>query len=139
MYKKEFQTKVPLRWSDEDRNGHVNHARIVTAIEEARILWLNKIAAKEGLTSFMGPKVVASLNVNYLSPVYASDDLVINISTARIGVTSFTLEYRGFQRNKQCFMATTVMVVMDESSQEPRLLSTAEGQYLDRYTEHNST
>lgn len=35
-----FATEVPLRWSDQDLNRHVNHARIVTLFEEARIPWL---------------------------------------------------------------------------------------------------
>lgn len=35
-----FETTVPLRWSDQDLNHHVNHARIVTLFEEARIPWL---------------------------------------------------------------------------------------------------
>lgn len=130
----EFHANVSLRYSDEDKNGHVNHAKVVTAIEEARILWLNKIAGKQGLTSFTGPKVVASLHVDYHAPVYASEDLVICISTVRIGRTSFSLDYRGIQREKQCFVANTVMVVMDESAQKPRSLSDAEREYLSRYT-----
>ncbi|MBB1012843.1 acyl-CoA thioesterase, partial [Dietzia kunjamensis] len=31
---------MPVRWSDQDLYHHVNHARMITLIEEARIPWL---------------------------------------------------------------------------------------------------
>ena len=34
-----FRTSVSPRWADQDLNGHVNHAAVVTLMEEARILW----------------------------------------------------------------------------------------------------
>ncbi|GED97542.1 acyl-CoA thioesterase [Gordonia crocea] len=35
-----YLVKVPVRWSDMDVFQHINHARMVTLIEEARIPWL---------------------------------------------------------------------------------------------------
>lgn len=32
-----FQTPITIRWSDQDINGHVNNARALTLVEEARI------------------------------------------------------------------------------------------------------
>ncbi|WP_280469617.1 acyl-CoA thioesterase [Nocardia brasiliensis] len=37
---KRFHTQVEVRWSDMDAFQHVNHARMVTLLEEARIPWL---------------------------------------------------------------------------------------------------
>lgn len=129
----EYETRVPLRWSDQDINGHVNNATIVTLIEQSRIQWLNKDAADEGLTSFDGPKVVVSLGVEYKNPVSAQDDLHVFISTERIGRTSFTLLYRGLQNGFEAFRARTVLVTLDQQSQKPRPLSTDECAYLARH------
>ena len=35
-----FVAEVGVRWSDMDAFGHINHARMVTLMEEARIAWL---------------------------------------------------------------------------------------------------
>ena len=32
-----FETEIQVRWSDEDRYGHVNNARLLTLTEEARV------------------------------------------------------------------------------------------------------
>lgn len=133
----EYETIVPLRWSDQDVNGHVNNAKIVTVIEEARIQWLNKDAADEGLTSFDCPKVVVSLNVEYRSPVEVGEDLHLFLSTEHTGRTSFTLLYRGVQNGHEAFRARTVLVTLDRVTLEPRALSIEEQAYLGRYRAQN--
>ena len=35
-----FVAQVPVRWSDMDAFGHINHARMVTLMEEACVDWL---------------------------------------------------------------------------------------------------
>ncbi|AZG46750.1 acyl-CoA thioesterase [Gordonia insulae] len=35
-----YVAHVPVRWSDMDAFGHINHARMVTLMEEARVAWL---------------------------------------------------------------------------------------------------
>ena len=35
-----FHAEVVVRWSDMDAFQHINHARMVTLLEEARIPWL---------------------------------------------------------------------------------------------------
>ncbi|WBL19502.1 acyl-CoA thioesterase [Citricoccus sp. NR2] len=134
MTAQEFKANVPLRWSDQDINGHVNNAKIVTAIEESRIFWLNKEAATKGLTSFNVPKVVVSLEVQYKRPVSGVDDLTIYICTEKIGNTSFTLRYRGEQDGKVAFIARTVLVTLDRETQRPRRLDEKEIAYLRSYT-----
>lgn len=32
-----YECDLPVRWSDQDVNGHVNNARVVTLLEELRI------------------------------------------------------------------------------------------------------
>lgn len=129
----EVETVVPLRWSDQDINGHVNNAKIVTVVEESRIQWLNRDAALEGLTTFDCPKVVVSLNVEYRSPVAANRDLHVFLSTERVGRSSFTLVYRGLQDGQETFRARTVLVTLDPDTQSPRALSPEERAYLERH------
>lgn len=129
----EYQVVVPIRWSDQDVNKHVNNATIVTLIEESRIQWLNKDAAKVGITTFDCPKVVVDLSVQYKLPVSAKSELSVKISTERIGNTSFVLRYRGVQAGEEVFQARTVLVVLDEETERPRVISFEERTYLSAY------
>ena len=45
-----FVTHVPLRWTDQDAYRHLNHAKAVTVLEEARIDLLFDRAARDGQT-----------------------------------------------------------------------------------------
>lgn len=129
----EYQTVVPIRWSDQDVNKHVNNATVVTLIEESRIQWLNKDAAKVGITTFDCPKVVVDLSVQYRLPLSANEELIIRISTERIGRSSFVLRYRGIQAGEVIFQARTVLVVLDEKTERPRPISFDERAYLSKY------
>ncbi|MCB5293731.1 1,4-dihydroxy-2-naphthoyl-CoA hydrolase [Arthrobacter sp. SO3] len=116
-------------------NGHINNARIVTLMEEARILWLNQKAVAEGLESLRCPKVVAALNVEYLRPVNYGDELVMLLDISRIGSGSFTVRYSAIQQSSAVFRGSTVLVPLEPESKRPRKLTTPETVYLSRYTE----
>src|SRR5690606_6671130 len=47
-----FTITVPIRWSDLDLNGHVNHARIATLLEESRLAWRRSAVANDGIDTF---------------------------------------------------------------------------------------
>lgn len=131
MHATEYEVRVPVRWSDQDVNGHVNNATVVTLIEESRIQWLNRDAEAQGLVLFMGPKVVASLNVDYTNSVTSKTALSVLISTEKIGKTSFTLRYRGMQNGLEVFRARTVLVTLSPETQKPRPISAEEKAYLE--------
>jgi acyl-CoA thioester hydrolase len=130
-----FEMLMPLRWSDQDVNGHINNARIVTLMEEARVRWLNIEAAADGLDSFRCPKVVASLNVEYKKPVRYEDELKLVLDISRVGNGSFTVRHTGIQEGATVFTGTTVVVPLDPESSHPRKLTAAETAYLARYAE----
>ena len=130
-----FECHMPLRWSDQDLNGHINNARIVTLMEEARILWLNQGAAAEGLQSFQSPKVVAALTVEYLRPVNYGDELLLLLDISSISSGSFTVRYSAIQQSTPVFRGSTVLVPLERESNRPRKLTPAETAYLSRYTE----
>lgn len=134
----QYVVTVPVRWSDQDSNGHINNAKIVTLAEEARIQWLNKDAAAEGLVSFDVPKVVVSLHVEFHRPLSADGEVQVGISVKRIGRTSFTLCYSGAQADHDRFTAETTLVVLDRTSEEPRPLTDQERSYLLRHAVDNA-
>lgn len=128
-----FQCVIPIRWSDQDVNGHVNNARVVTLMEEARIHWLNKHAVAEGVENFTAPKVIASLNVEYLKPIVHGLELTVQMAISRIGTRSFTISYTALQGSHTVFQGSTVVVPFDSNAGKARLLAPSETNYLNRY------
>lgn len=120
--------EMELRWSDQDALGHVNNARIVTLMEEARIRWTR---GGEGNQRFGFGTVVASLQVDYLRPVLYEPDFVIRLGTVRIGTKSFTVRHMGMQNGVKVFDGTTVMVPLAEDGVSSRALDQDERSWLE--------
>jgi len=98
---------LQLRWSDQDALGHVNNARIVTLLEEARIRWAHEEQDKN-LLEF--GSVVASLQIDYLRPLYYQPEMLLKMGISRIGTKSFIVRGIGYQEGQPVFDSRTVMV-----------------------------
>ena len=111
-----FRTTLPLRWSDQDINRHVNNARVVTLIEEARLAAIEHWLGSDGIPSPERPRVVASLNIDYLRPIDYKPELTADVWVASIGRASYTVAYELFQHGGVVARARTVLVQMDMST-----------------------
>jgi acyl-CoA thioester hydrolase len=126
---------VRPRWSDHDLFGHVNHANIVTLLEEARVPLLFVDAARAGLTELVKGVVVVRLAVNYRAPVVATgQDLRVEISLTELKFASFTFAYKVHsgpsEQDRVAVTAETVLAPYDTTTQRPRRLSDAEREFL---------
>ena len=120
--------ELQLRWSDEDALGHVNNARIVTLMEEARLRWTQP-RGKAG--RFPHGTVVASLRLDYLRPLHYQPTMVIQLSVVRIGTKSFSLRHVGIQDGQRVFDGTTVMVPLAADGVSSRALNELERAWLE--------
>lgn len=121
-----------MRWSDLDLNGHVNNARVVTLLEEARIQWRAQLSDMPPLDRGHAT-VVASLKIDYLKSISFDSDLLIHLSVARIGTRSYTLDYDGEQDGQRVLSASTVMVPLTGDGSGARALVMEERGELNRY------
>jgi acyl-CoA thioester hydrolase len=123
-----YRTRVSPRWSDQDLNGHVNHAAVVTLLEESRIKWRSSMPGiRQGDAT---PTVVASLEVNYRRPVHHGEDLEVELTVTRIGTSSFSLEFRGSQRGAVAVDGRTVLVSVNPGTGKSRPLAKHERHWL---------
>ncbi|MEJ8279269.1 acyl-CoA thioesterase [Pseudonocardia spirodelae] len=89
-----FVAEVPLRWTDQDAYRHVNHARIVTLIEEARVALAFTAAGREGLAGFSSGLLVAGLHVEYRRQLpWRPEPLRCTITVRELRAASFVLDY----------------------------------------------
>ncbi len=121
------EVEIQLRWSDQDALGHVNNAKIVTLVEEARVRWSGR---HEGSELFEHGLVVASLKLDYLRPVYYSSYVIVRVGVQRIGTTSFVVRHIGYQDGTPVFDASNVMVALAEDKLSSRPLNQQERSWL---------
>lgn len=119
---------LQLRWSDQDALGHVNNARIVTLMEEARIRWTRE-DGKTGRFEF--GTVVASIQVDYKRPLYYQPEFLIRMGISRVGNKSFTVRGIGYQDGQPVFDSTTVMVPLAADGVSSRVLNDQERSWLE--------
>ncbi|PXY20278.1 thioesterase [Prauserella sp. PE36] len=131
----EYVTLVRPRWSDMDAFGHVNHANMVTLLEEARVPLLFDDASAEGLGDFARGIVVVRLAVDYRSPVVVNGhDVRVEITLSELKMASFTLAYRVYngpsEQDKVAVVASTTLAPYDLAAARPRRLTSAERDFL---------
>lgn len=128
-----YRTAVRVRWSDLDAFGHVNNARTVTLLEEARVDWLFIAAAGHGVQRLTQGVVVAHLSIDYLRPIGFGAQVVVGMGITKLGRSAFTVDYQVTVDGQPAATATTVLVPVDPTTFKPRRLDDVERQFLERY------
>jgi acyl-CoA thioester hydrolase len=120
---------VQLRWSDPDMLGHVNHARALSLIEDARL------AMVEGQPG--GSMILARLEVDYLRQLYyrMGERLCVSSWVTRIGTKSLTVRQELVQDDQVAIRADVVMVMFDFGTDTSRPLTDEEREHWAGYLE----
>ncbi|KJR08529.1 acyl-CoA thioesterase [Gordonia sp. PS3] len=133
-----FTAQVPVRWSDMDAFGHVNHARMVTLMEEARIQWL--LSAGDDYAPLIKSAMIVHVDIRYRAQLHHDD------SPLRIGMwikgfrsVDFTIGYEiagaaAPAGARPACVATTQMAVVDIEKHSLRRLTAAEKDRLREWT-----
>ena len=87
-----FRTPIALRWSDLDALNHVNNARYLTFLEQARIEWFDTVD-EPWMTDAFGP-VVATATLNFRRPIEYPASIAVELFTEKLGNTSVTIGHR---------------------------------------------
>ncbi|RSM38519.1 acyl-CoA thioesterase [Amycolatopsis balhimycina DSM 5908] len=130
-----YVSLIRPRWTDMDVYGHINHAKMVTLLEEARIPLLFGAAVEAGLEQLPKGIVVVRLEVAYKAPIVVSgQQLRVDIDLTELRAASFTLTYRvrggPSADDPVAVTAETVLAPYDTAALRPRRLSPAESEFL---------
>jgi acyl-CoA thioester hydrolase len=122
---------VQLRWSDPDSLGHVNHARALSLIEDARL------AMGDRGPGHRADLILARLEVDYLRQLHyrVGERLVVRSWVSRLGTKSFTVRQELVQDGAVAIRADVVMVQFDYASNGTRAMTEDERAYWGRYLE----
>ena len=137
-----FHTQVEVRWSDMDAFQHINHARMVTLLEEARIPWLfyDECPTRTLRTG----AVIVDLRVHYGGQLRHEDtplDIVMWVKKLR--AVDFTVGYEvraaaADPDSPAAVTAETQIAAFDIDSQRLRRFTDAERNYLASYTREST-
>src|SRR5690554_5189218 len=89
-----FTTEITVRASDLNYGNHVGHDRILTLMQEARILYYRSLGFKNEL-NFEGPvgQVIADAAVQYKSETFLGDQLIIKVGVSDFNKYGFDMHY----------------------------------------------
>lgn len=120
--------KVPLRWADQDAQGHVNNAVLAEYLQEARASFLQSGVAANLVG---GGCVVVNHRIQYLRVIdFSPTPLDVRVAVVSAGASRFEFGYELLQGGQLCARATTTLCPFDFDTQRPRRLTDVERDWM---------
>ncbi|MFD4420176.1 acyl-CoA thioesterase [Agromyces sp. NPDC058484] len=135
---------TPLRWSDLDAYGHVNNARMLSLLEEARIqaFWVSDDTSEHAVGASTAVidatpgantiTLIARQEIEYLAPIpYQRQPVDIELWIGRMGGASLDVCYEvyspaGVEPRVLYTRAVTTIVLVDAATERPRRIEAHE-------------
>lgn len=131
-----YVAPVSVRWSDIDMYQHINHATMVTILEEARVPFLSEAFGPTITTTGL---LIAEVKVSYKGQLRLMDSpLQVTIWVNRLRAVDFTLGYEvrsvsATPDSKPAVIAETQLAAFDIDEQRLVRLSPSHREYLERW------
>lgn len=110
-----FRIETAIRYADLDPNEHVNHARYLIYLEEARLAFRRQLDSELGLPEAV-TWPIAELTIRYLRSATYPGTLTVELGPIHVGRTSFTLGYGIFDRDGCIAIASNRSVCVDRAT-----------------------
>lgn len=131
-----FVAAVQVRWSDIDMYQHVNHAVMVTLLEEARVPFLSPAFAVDITTVGL---LIAEVKIGYKGQLRLTDSpLQVTMWISRLRAVDFTIGYEvravsAAPDSKPAVIAETQLAAFSIDEQKLVRLSAEHRAYLERW------
>jgi acyl-CoA thioester hydrolase len=113
-----FYHPIEVRYADLDPQGHVNNARYLSYIEQARVQYIRRLGLWSG-GSFMDFGVIlADVQMTFKSPITFGQAVRVGTRVSQIGNKSFRMDYclEDAADGKELATGTSVLVTYDYHS-----------------------
>jgi acyl-CoA thioester hydrolase len=131
-----FIAPVHVRWSDIDMYQHINHATMVTILEEARIPFLREPFGDNITTIGL---LIAEVNIAYKAQLRLIDSpLQVTMWSKRVRAVDFTIGYEvrsvgADPDSRPAVIANTQLAAVHIEEQRLERLTDRQKEYLHRY------
>lgn len=115
MSKFKYQYPIEVRFGDLDAYWHVNNARFLVYLEDARSRYMQEMGLMDRKSLWRLPFIVGDIHIRYHHPIELGDKVVISMGATRISGKTVTFEYEMSGENGTPLYATaeSIMVSYD--------------------------
>ena len=118
-----FSATISMRWRDMDANNHVNNGVYATYLEEARLQWYQQTPQMQQWAEAHNVQfIVVAQSFKYMQAITYPDNIIINMSVAKVGRTSIQAHYELYsQKNiaKAAMSAEVSLVFINANTGRP--------------------
>jgi acyl-CoA thioester hydrolase len=117
-----FNRPIQIRYNDLDPQWHVNNARFVSYIEQARFAYILNLGLFDGKSFFDLDLIVADNHIAYLAPIAYDQQIQVGARVTRIGNKSlnFAFQIEDTQTGKVLCTSEMVMVGYDYHAKQSK-------------------
>jgi len=115
-----FYHPIEVRYGDLDPQGHVNNARFLTYMEQARIEYIRRLGLWNG-GSFQDIGIIlADIQVSFRAPILFGMQVLTGVRISRLGSKSLVMDYRlaDAQTGQEFAAGSSVIVTYDYPSEQ---------------------
>lgn len=107
-----FYHLIEVRYGDLDPQGHVNNAKFLTYIEQARVFYLKQLELWEGGSFLDMGIILADVQLTFRKAIQFGDPVRVGVCISQIGKKSMTSEYRLEDARDESVFATGISVLV---------------------------
>jgi acyl-CoA thioester hydrolase len=89
-----FSYPIEVRYGDLDPQGHVNNAKYLTYMEQARVGYIRNLGVWKGDSFIDIGIILADARVTFHKPITLGMDVRVAVRVSKLGNKSLTMEYR---------------------------------------------
>jgi acyl-CoA thioester hydrolase len=107
-----FYHPVEVRYGDLDPQGHVNNARYLTYMEQARVEYIRHLGLWDGKSFVNIGFILADAQITFRQPIFFEQPVRVGVRVSSLGNKSIKMEYRLEDAQNSHLLATgsTVLV-----------------------------
>ena len=120
-----FEKELTVRGYHLDLYQHVNHARYLEFLEEARWSMIEESGSYDSIAKMQIGFVIVNININYKHSAVVGDKLIINSALARFGTKSLTVHQDIYLKGteKHVLESDVTMVIVDMKTGKPIVIN----------------
>jgi acyl-CoA thioester hydrolase len=85
---------IEVRYGDLDPQGHVNNAKFLTYLEQARVFYLKQLKLWEGGSFLNLGIILVDVQITFRKPIQLGDPVRVGVCISHVGNKNMTSEYR---------------------------------------------
>jgi acyl-CoA thioester hydrolase len=115
-----FYHTIEVRYGDLDPQGHVNNAKFMTYMEQARVSYIRHLGLWTGGNFFTIGFILADAQITFRKPILFGQPVRIGVRVTRLGNKSLTMDYLVDHAEDGSVFATgsSVLVTYDYTSEQ---------------------